>query len=88
MRLLIPQRAVAELQGNFRVFVVADDGTVTMKSVELGPQVGRMMVVESGLAAGEQVAIEGLLSLKDGATVQPKLVDFDDPAAADSDAGN
>ena len=86
--LLVPQRAVAELQGNFRVFVVADDGTVTMKAVELGPQVGRMMVVESGLAAGERVAIEGLLNLKDGATVEPKLVDFDQQAATDNGAGN
>jgi membrane fusion protein (multidrug efflux system) len=86
--LLIPQRAVAELQGNFRVFVVADDGTVTMKAVKLGPQVGRMMVVESGLAAGEHVAIDGLLNLKDGATIEPKLVDFDQQAATDSGAGN
>jgi hypothetical protein len=53
--------------------------------VELGPQIGRMMLVESGLKAGEHVAIEGLLSLKNGATVQPRLVDFDNPAA-DSDA--
>ena len=86
--LLVPQRAVAELQGNFRVFVVADDGTVTMKAVKLGPQVGRMMVVESGLAAGERVAIEGLLNLKDGATIKPKLVDFDQQAATDNGAGN
>ena len=83
--LLIPQRAVAELQGNFRVFAVAADGTVTLKPVELGPQVGRMMVVNSGLAAGEQVAIEGLLRLKDGMMVQPHLVEFDDPVATDND---
>ena len=83
--LLVPQRAVAELQGNFRVFVVADDGAVKLRAVELGPQVGRMMLVESGLVAGERVAIEGLLSLRDGAMVQPKLVEFDDPAPADSD---
>ena len=83
--LLIPQRAVAELQGNFRVFAVAADGTVTLKPVELGPQVGRMMVVESGLVAGEQVAIEGLLRLKDGMMVQSHLVEFDDPVATDSD---
>jgi membrane fusion protein (multidrug efflux system) len=86
--LLVPQRAVAELQGNFRVFVVADDGTVTMKAVKLGPQVGRMMIVESGLKAGERVAIEGLLSLKDGATVQPKVVEFEQQAVPDSGAGS
>jgi membrane fusion protein (multidrug efflux system) len=83
--LLIPQRAVAELQGNFRVFAVAEDGTVKLKTVQLGPQVGRMMVVESGLEAGEQIAIEGLLSLQNGDTVQPRLTSFDESAATDSD---
>ncbi len=82
--LLVPQRAISELQGNFRVFVVADDGTVKIRAVELGPQVGRMMLVRSGLEAGELVAIEGLLSLKEGATIKPKLVDFDEKTAANS----
>jgi membrane fusion protein (multidrug efflux system) len=82
--LLIPQRAVAELQGIFRVFAVASDGTVTLKTVELGPQVGRMMVVKSGLEAGERVAIEGLLALKDGMIVQPQLQEFDQFLTPDS----
>jgi membrane fusion protein (multidrug efflux system) len=86
--LLIPQRAVAELQGNFRVFAVDEDGAVQMKEVKLGPQVGRMMIVESGLAAGDRVAIEGLLGLKDGATVQPKVVGFDQQVEPDSGAGS
>ena len=84
--LLVPQRAVAELQGNFRVFVVGQDGSVELRAVELGQQVGRMMVITSGLQAGEQVAIEGLLSLKNGATVQPKVVEFDGMLTTDSDA--
>jgi len=86
--LLVPQRAVSELLGNFSVFVVADDGSVTMQAIQLGPQVGRFRVVESGIKAGDKVAIEGLLSLKNGATVTPKLVKFDDPATAESNAGN
>ena len=82
--LLIPQRAVSELQGGFRVFVVADDGTVEMRAIELGPQIGRLVLVNSGLEVGERVAIEGLLNLRSGATVQPTLVDFDDSAPADN----
>jgi membrane fusion protein (multidrug efflux system) len=82
--LLVPQRAISELQGNSRVFVVADDGTVKIRAVELGQQVGRMMLVRSGLKAGELVAIEGLLSLKEGATIKPKLVDFDEKTATNS----
>jgi len=82
---LIPQRAVSELQGIKRVFQVAEGGTVTLKEVELGPQVDRMVIVTKGLEAGERVAVEGLLSLKSGATVQPKTVKFDQTLAADND---
>jgi len=86
--LLVPQRAVSELLGNFRVFVVDSNGVVSMKAVELGPQVGRLRLVESGLQAGDRVAVEGLLSLKEGAIIRPKLVQFDEQAPAASEAGN
>ena len=86
--LLVPQRAINELLGNFRVFVVDDAGKVSMKQVELGPQVGRLRIIESGLEAGERVAIEGLLMLKEGATVQPKLVDFDNDPPKAEDGGS
>jgi membrane fusion protein (multidrug efflux system) len=69
------------LQGNFRVYVVDENGVVKMTAVEPGPQVGRLTLINSGLKAGEQVAIEGLLSLADGATIKPKLVEFADQAA-------
>lgn len=86
--LLVPQRAVSELLGNFRVFVVDSNGVVSMKAVELGPQVGRLRLVESGLQAGDRVAVEGLLNLKEGDTIRPKLVQFDEQAPAASEAGN
>lgn len=86
--LLVPQRAVSELLGNFRVFVVDSNGVVSMKAVELGPQVGRLRLVESGLQAGDRVAVEGLLNLKEGAIIRPKLVQFDEQAPAASEAGN
>ena len=82
--LLIPQRALSELQGNFRVFVVNADDTVTMRAVEPGPQVGQLTVINSGLQAGEEVAIEGLLRLGDGIVVKPRLVEFPEtPGASD-----
>jgi len=73
--ILIPMRAVSELQGIYRVFVVADDGTVELRRVELGPQVDNLWVIRSGLEPGEKVALSGLLRLTDGATVNPQLVD-------------
>jgi membrane fusion protein (multidrug efflux system) len=56
--LLVPQRAVSELQGNFRVHVIGPDGTVELRPVELGPTVGELRIVRSGLEAGEQVALD------------------------------
>jgi multidrug efflux pump subunit AcrA (membrane-fusion protein) len=55
-----------------------------LRVVELGPQVGNLRIVESGLEAGERVAVEGLLRLRNGATVIPKVVDL---ASLDADAG-
>lgn len=86
--LLIPQRAISELQGNFRVFVVGADGTVEMRSIEPGPPVGQLTLVNSGLKAGEQVAIEGLLQLREGATIKPRLVQFPPPTASDEPGGS
>jgi membrane fusion protein, multidrug efflux system len=71
--LVIPQQAVSELQGVYQVGVVAADNKVTIKTVTLGPQVGNMWVVESGLQAGENVVVDGLQRVKTGMTVAPAL---------------
>ncbi len=73
---MVPTRAVAELQGIFRVFVVGDDGTVEIRTVELGPAIDRLRIIEQGLEAGERVAIEGLLRLRNGTVVNPTVVDL------------
>jgi membrane fusion protein (multidrug efflux system) len=73
---MVPGRAVAELQGIFRVFVVGADNTVEIRTVELGPEVDSLRIVESGLEAGERVAIEGLLRLRNGSAVNPTVVDI------------
>ena len=75
--LLVPSRSTSELQGNFRVYVVGDDGKVEMRAVELGAVIGSFRLVESGLAAGERVAVE-IMKLKPGMTVKPKLVALDE----------
>ena len=79
--LLIPQRCISELQGNFRVFVVARDGSVERRQGQLGPKIARLQIVESGLNPGERVALEGLLRLKADMKVVPKLAQLDDSGA-------
>ncbi|MFN2427498.1 MAG: efflux RND transporter periplasmic adaptor subunit, partial [Candidatus Binatia bacterium] len=58
--ILVPQRSVKELQATFTVAVVAADNTVSMRTVKPGDRVGSLWVIESGLAAGENIVIEGL----------------------------
>ena len=69
--LLIPQQAVSELQGTYRVGVVDPENKIAIRAVKLGPQFGDMWVVESGLKPGEKVVVDGLQRLRDGMTVAP-----------------
>jgi len=50
--------------------VVKDDSTVSVRPVKLGPSDGERVAVESGLAAGEQVVVDGMDRLREGARVQ------------------
>ncbi len=70
--LLIPQRAVSQLQGMYRVAVVGSDNKVTMRTVTPGPTVGQMWVIQNGLKAGETVMVDGTQKVTPGATVAPR----------------
>jgi membrane fusion protein (multidrug efflux system) len=69
--LLVPQRAVTELQGSYQVAVINADNKVHIQMVEVGPQIGTNWVITNGLKAGEQVVIEGNGKLADGMPVHP-----------------
>lgn len=69
--LLVPQKAVIELQGNYQVAVVGDDNKVNIRPVTIGERVGEMWIVNDGLKAGEHVVVEGVMKVRDGATVKP-----------------
>src|ERR1700733_347823 len=70
--LLIPQRAVNELQGSYQVAVVGPDNTVHLQNVTLGPQIGPDWLITSGINPNERVVTEGLLMLRDGMRVSPQ----------------
>lgn len=70
--LLVPQRAVTEMQGKHQVAVVLAGNKVQIRQVKLGPTVGSRYVIESGLRAGESVVVEGLAKAMDGGTVVPQ----------------
>ena len=70
--LLIPQRAISELQGVYQVGVVDAHNKVTLRAVKPGPQFGDMWVIDSGLQLGDRVVVEGLQRIRDGMTVAPE----------------
>jgi len=70
--LLIPQRAVSELQGVFQVAVVGPGNKVEVKAVQTGPRVGSLWVIEKGLAPGDKVIVEGAEKVRPGMEVSPK----------------
>jgi len=69
--LLVPQRAVSELQGSAQVAVVGADNRVTMRAVQTAERVDTMWVITSGVMAGDRVVAEGAQKVKDGSTVTP-----------------
>ena len=69
--LLVPQRAVSELQGTYQVRVVGDGDTVTTRTVTVGERVGSRWIVASGLEPGQRVVVEGAAT-KNGEAVAVK----------------
>jgi len=68
--LLVPQRAVIELQGSHQVAVVGADDKVNIRPVTVGERVGQMWIVTEGLKTGERVVVEGLMKVRDGSSVK------------------
>jgi membrane fusion protein (multidrug efflux system) len=69
--LLVPQRAVSELQGAYQVDVVDAENKVHIQPVSVGERPGGLWVVEQGLKPGERVVVEGLQKVRDGMLVSP-----------------
>jgi RND family efflux transporter MFP subunit len=67
--LLVPQRAVSELQGAFQVAVVDGDKKVHILPVHVGERSGNSWVIESGLEPGQTIVVEGLQKIREGMTV-------------------
>jgi multidrug efflux system membrane fusion protein len=70
--LLIPDTAIASDQASKTVFTVADDGTVGIKRVELGPIVDGLRVIRSGLGSTDRIVIGGLQRARPGQKVRPE----------------
>jgi membrane fusion protein, multidrug efflux system len=69
--LLVPQKAVTEMQSAKVVYVVGGDNKVALRSVTLGPRVGSDYIITEGVKGGERVVVEGLQKVRPGDTVNP-----------------
>lgn len=82
--ILIPQRAVTDVQGKYLVAVVGSDKKVEIRQVKVGPRIGSEWIISEGLKPGETVAAEGTQKVRPGATVNPKPFTPDAPEKKDA----
>ena len=78
--LLVPQRAVSELQGSYQVAVVEAGNKIALRPVKPGARSGTMWIIDEGLKPGESVVAEGVQKVRPGMEVNPKP--FAPPTAA------
>lgn len=72
--LLVPQRAVMEMQGSYQVAVVTPEDKVDIRPVKVGERVGTLWIIDQGLNQGDRVIVEGLQKVKAAMTVKPETV--------------
>jgi membrane fusion protein (multidrug efflux system) len=80
--ILVPQRAVRELQATYSVAVLGEGDKISMRTVKPGARVDSLWVIESGLAPNETVVVEGLQKVREGIVVKPTVVAIDEKTGA------
>jgi membrane fusion protein, multidrug efflux system len=69
--ILVPERAVVELQGKNFIWVISPDNKASQRPVIVGRQIGEKLLITEGLKPGERIVVEGLQKVRDGAPVKP-----------------
>jgi membrane fusion protein (multidrug efflux system) len=70
--LVVPQRAVSELQGRYLMAVVGNDNKVSLRPVKVGSKFETLWIIDEGLKPGERVVAEGIQKVREGVQVNPK----------------
>ena len=82
--ILVPERAVTELQGKNFAWVIGAEDKATQRAVKVGETLGENLLILEGLKAGERIITEGLQKVREGAPVQPKTAAQMAEAAAEA----
>ncbi len=85
--LLVPQRAVSDVQGRNLVAVVGQDNKVDIRQVQVANQIGSNMIISQGLKPGDKIIVEGIQKVKQGQMVTPKPYEAEKPTAAPEGSG-
>ena len=85
--LLVPQRAVSDVQSKFLVAVVGNDNKVAIRPVVVGEKTGSEWIISDGLKPGDRVVAEGIQKVKDGQQVNPKPYQSSSTTASESNKG-
>jgi membrane fusion protein (multidrug efflux system) len=72
--LLVPEKALLQVQGSYSLAVIGSDNKVTLRRVEVGPVTGTSRIISSGVSVGERVVAEGVQKVSDGMTVAPQAL--------------
>lgn len=75
--LVVPQRALMDLQGQKQLAVVGPNDKIEVRTVQLGPKSGSEQVVTSGVSAGDRIVVEGFQKIRPGMTVVAKALEPD-----------
>jgi len=75
--ILVPQRSLQEIQGNYQVYTISNENTIELKPVKVGPKVGNMWIITEGLQANEKVVVDGLHLVKTGMPVAGNESEFE-----------
>lgn len=86
--LIVPQRAVAELQGTYQIALIGETNSIHVQPVKVGEQIGSTWIIASGLKAGDRVVVEGTQKAKEGAVVNPKPFDPNHPETGDTNTNS
>lgn len=86
--LLVPQRAISELQGRYLVAVIGDQNKVSIKTVKMGQKVGSWWIVDEGLTSMDRIVVEGFQKVKEGMEVRPEQYKSERTAETSEIRGN
>ncbi len=83
--IVIPTRAVTELQGQYIIYAVGEGNKAQFRKVQLGPKLGGLQIIEQGVTPGERIVVEGVQKVRPDMIVAPKVVAYPGDSSADAD---